>query len=158
MQKYCAVQISWKKMFIESLIQAKPTYNPLAKGLTCKSQQEMYVDTTYNLLTTLSWKIKCNCIRRQNSKYGLSQQESITNHCFSHKKTPIKIHQWDQQCGVTWLKEKWLYASTTLPLHVTRQKGANQVLARLSTVCLFPKPWRKKKIKSQKRLKKTQEK
>lgn len=38
-----------------SRIKAKPTYLPsVTKGLTCKSLQEMYVGTTYNLQTTLS--------------------------------------------------------------------------------------------------------
>lgn len=79
LQKWQPVQKKWKKkntlrVHVEkcSRIKAKPTYLPsVTKGLTCKSLQEMYVGTTYNLQTTLSWKIKCKCIRRQNSKCRL---------------------------------------------------------------------------------------
>lgn len=49
--------------------------------LTCKSWQEMHVSTTYNLATTLSWKIKYRCIRGQNSKCW-APEPTRTNHCF----------------------------------------------------------------------------
>lgn len=75
--------------------------------------------------------------------------KKATNHCFSLwklQKTPIKIHQWDQQCGVIWPREKWLMHQSLSNSQHTRQKWTNPVLARLN--CLpSPNP---EELKSQK--------
>ncbi len=73
--------------------------------------------------------------------------------------TPIKIHQWDQQCGVTWPREKGFLQCTEAPPHEEldqkkTQKNDTKRPPRFhlpDPLLAFPQPWRMEKIKTSKK-------